>query len=181
MAFVDRLRHILRMVPELGDVLACYPKLGKPETKEADQALFDLLIAFCDHYLTAMLEQRQRDANKSSSIDTLQFLQNSCLLQDNYQRNQTSAMFQALVIGTNESIARFNNRCVQMLASARVAGLDYTQGELVDQYLQAVLPVQDPDLKFQVRFWLNTCSQEKLANKTTDLTVMAMQPELQRK
>jgi hypothetical protein len=58
MAFVERLRHVLRMVPELGDVLAYYPKLGEPETKEANQALFDLLIAFCDHYLTAMLEQR---------------------------------------------------------------------------------------------------------------------------
>jgi hypothetical protein len=127
-----------------------------------------------------MLEQCQRDANKSSGIDALRFLQNYCWLQDDYQRNQTSAMFQALVIGTDESIARFNNRFVRMLASARVAGLDYTQGELVDHYLQAALPIRDPDLKFQVRFWLNTCSQEKLADKPTELTVMAMQSELQR-
>jgi hypothetical protein len=67
-----------------------------------------------------------------------------------------------------------------MLASARVAGLDYTQGELVDRYLQAASPIRDPDLKFQVRFWLNTRSQEKLADKPTELTVMAMQSELQR-
>jgi hypothetical protein len=70
-------------------------------------------------------------------------------------------MFQALVIGTDESIARFNNRFVRMLVSARVAGLDYTQGELVDRYLQAALPIRDPDLKFQVRFWLNTRSQRE--------------------
>jgi hypothetical protein len=36
MVFVNRLRHILRMVPELGDVLAYYQKLGEPETKEAN-------------------------------------------------------------------------------------------------------------------------------------------------
>jgi hypothetical protein len=51
MLFVNKLQYTLRMIPKLREVLAHFPTLGKLQTKEANEALFELLLAYCEYPL----------------------------------------------------------------------------------------------------------------------------------
>jgi hypothetical protein len=107
-SFINKLKPTLQIMSELRDVLVDFPKLGRPQTPEANEALYELLITHVDQVLFTLLEQRQYDIGKTDGMDALRFLQDYCWTQDDFQRTQASAMFQSIMIGPDEYLNRFN-------------------------------------------------------------------------
>jgi hypothetical protein len=65
-------------------------------------------------------------------------------------------------------------------STTKIAGLEYSKEQIVDQYIQSLRPIRDPDLKFQIKFWSNVRDKERLLHKSTALNVLTMQLKLQR-
>jgi hypothetical protein len=133
MAFIDKLQYTLRMIPELREVLAHFPTLGKPQTKEANEALFKLLLAYCEYPLNTKLDQRRDDVGRSDGMDALRFLQNYCWTQDDPQKNLASGAFQSILINSDKSVAKYNNRFMQAYSKTKIAGLEYSKEQIVDR------------------------------------------------
>jgi hypothetical protein len=122
-AFIEKLKYTLQTIPELQEVLAKFPILGEPACKEANKALFELLIALCEYPLNVKLDQRREDIDRVDGMDALRFLQDFCWTQDEYQRNNAIAASQSITIGLDEGVAMFNNRFMRAMIVAKVAGI----------------------------------------------------------
>jgi hypothetical protein len=55
-SFINKLKPTLQIMSELRDVLVDFPKLGQPQTPEANEALYELLITHVDQVLFTLLE-----------------------------------------------------------------------------------------------------------------------------
>ena len=180
--FSQSLQRITMLTPELAQVFARLDRIQPPKnnSKSASRALYHFMLSKVDDSLSAILQAFTEERKVVDGPSAYLKLRSTCAPQDSSSRHQAATNFFALRIAESEPLQMFNTRFNNHYKLVQASGSLLDPSEVIDHYLRAVQPIENPILQVRIQMFRQQRVFEMQTSEVILSPLTIIQSELQR-